>query len=138
MTGDCWVWTGAMFRKGYGNVRHWNGERWTNRGAHIVTYEAAYGPVPEGLFVCHHCDTPACCRPSHLFTGTQAENLADMTAKGRRRSGAYLAARTHCKYGHEFTPENTYVTKRGTRSCRTCARAATAAWRRNNRRPTNG
>lgn len=81
----CWEWRGAAFRYGYGNVRvrREDGE-WGNKGAHIVMYEAAYGLVPDGLFVCHECDYPPCVRPSHFFLGTQAENLADMTAKGRR------------------------------------------------------
>lgn len=89
-TGPCWEWTGATFYKGYGNVRHWNGERWTNKSAHIVMYEAAFGPVPEGLYVCHRCDNPPCCRPSHLFVGTQAENLQDMARKGRGRKSRRL------------------------------------------------
>jgi hypothetical protein len=32
------------------------------------------------------------------------------------------AARTHCKRGHEYTPENTRTTSNGYRQCRACAR----------------
>jgi hypothetical protein len=78
----CWTYTGHTNAAGYG---------WVNRGergkqamlAHRFTYEEAYGPIPQGLFVCHHCDNPPCLRPSHLFVASQAENMADMARKGR-------------------------------------------------------
>ncbi len=55
--------------------------------AHRYAWVLANGEIPAGLFVCHKCDVPACCRPSHMFLGTNEENLADMTAKGRRSIG---------------------------------------------------
>lgn len=74
----CWLWPGPLSH-GYGAL---HGKR-----AHRVVYEAAYGPVPPGLHVLHRCDTPACVRPSHLFLGTQADNIADKVAKGRQAKG---------------------------------------------------
>lgn len=50
--------------------------------AHRVAYATVHGD-PEGLDVCHRCDTPLCCNPNHHFLGTQADNMADMTRKGR-------------------------------------------------------
>ena len=50
---------------------------------HRVAYEEAFGPIAEGLYVLHRCDTPLCVRPDHLFVGTQGDNIHDMWTKGR-------------------------------------------------------
>ena len=76
----CWLWTGAKKPNGYGNLT-WVGKTLI---AHRASYMAFHGPIPEGMNVCHHCDTPSCVNPAHLFLGNQADNIADMDAKGRR------------------------------------------------------
>ncbi len=78
----CWIYTGAVNESGYGIVgRGRRGEG--NDRAHRVTYEHFVGPIPAGLFVCHHCDVPSCCNPQHLFLGTNDDNMADCWRKGR-------------------------------------------------------
>jgi HNH endonuclease len=67
----CWIWCGAMFRGGYGNVRH----EGRNVSAHRAMYEAVVGLIPEGLDLDHLCRTPACIRPSHLEPVSRGENL---------------------------------------------------------------
>lgn len=76
----CWLWTGARGREGYGSIGIQDHK--TER-AHRIAWQLTHGTIPGGLCVLHHCDTPACVRPSHLFLGTRTENNADKMAKGR-------------------------------------------------------
>mgnify|MGYP001009386135 CR=1 FL=1 len=86
-------------------------------GAHRVMYTAFVGPIPGGLQIDHLCRNRACVNPAHLEAVTSSEN------KRRGSSPAAINARkTRCNHGHLYTPENTYVTKLGSRACRTCIR----------------
>ena len=82
-TASCWEWMGARNHNGYGIVSR----RVGNSLAHRVSWAYVHGQIPEGLYACHTCDNPACVNPSHLFLGTQLDNMKDMSAKGRSRRG---------------------------------------------------
>jgi len=114
----CREWAGRLDRNGYGRLdregRAWYVHRWV--------WSLVYGPIPDGLYLCHRCDTPACYRVDHLFLGTQRDNLADMTTKGRRRNGNEV--KTQCPQGHPYDEDNTYINPRGHRDCRACRREA--------------
>lgn len=109
-TDSCWNWTGSL-RNGYGLFR-FNGKI---QSAHRVSFELIKGKIPKGLELDHLCRNPSCVNSDHLEPVTGKENNArsdSLPAKNARK--------THCKYGHEFTPENTYIMNCGGRRCIIC------------------
>jgi hypothetical protein len=90
--GPCWLWTAHTMNDGYGQFR-WEGR---DRPAHVVAYILTYGDMPEGRpFGLHRCDVRPCVRPDHIYAGTHAENMADMTTKGRAATGDRNGARLY-------------------------------------------
>jgi hypothetical protein len=82
----CALWAGAVIgRYGYGIFR---AACRMQVYAHRFAWEMANGPIPAGMLVCHRCDVYRCVNPSHLYLGTQADNLRDMRSKGRQARGA--------------------------------------------------
>lgn len=108
----CWHWTDYLNADGYGRVR-WNGRQ---PSCHRVVYMLLVGPIAEGLHLDHLCRVRHCVNPAHLEPVTPLENT--------RRSGSadYWRSKTHCPRNHPYDKANTYVTKRGARTCRRCAR----------------
>ena len=119
MTG-CWLWTGNLFyRCPYGQFQL---AGWRYR-AHRFSYTLFKGPIPDGLFVLHKCDTPLCVNPDHLFLGTARDNSHDALSKGRLVNR--MKGRTHSESSRTLmsinhrgkdTPETRLkksITKRG-------------------------
>ena len=76
---SCWDWKGCLYLTGYGQTTRARKYYY----AHRLAYEYSNGPIPAGMIICHKCDNRKCCRPSHLFLGTQFDNMRDMIEKGR-------------------------------------------------------
>ena len=116
----CWIWQAFINPDGYGMFR-FDGRM---RLAHRFSYLHHVGPIPDGMELDHECRVRSCVNPDHLVPMSHPEN-------NRRRDNGM---RDVCKYGHKFTPENTYVhvTKAGKiwRQCRTCRRIRGKARRR--------
>ena len=109
--GTCWEWKAYRDPNGYGQFGIKHGKL---INAHVLAYRLQYGDIPSGLVVMHSCDNPPCCNTDHLSVGTQADNLADMTAKGRRRStGPKNPARGQRSGAYTKPESRTYGEKNG-------------------------
>ncbi len=109
---ECWLWQRGA-RNGYGRFAV---TRDDIRTAHRVAWELTNGTIPEGLNVCHNCpdgDNPACCNPSHLWLGTQLDNMRDAKAKGRLMSGEPRAEHMRSVWRR---PHRRAMVRRGARS----------------------
>ena len=80
---SCWEWQASKTKTGYGYFGISRSNKTSILLAHRVSFAIHNGEIPDGMYVCHHCDNPSCCNPSHLFSGTQKQNLQDAARKGR-------------------------------------------------------
>lgn len=110
----CWDWTGHHDSDGYGRFDIRISTQKTI-GAHRFAYLWMKGPIPDGLVLDHLCRNVGCVNPDHVEPVTSAEN---------QRRGLNVALKTHCKQGHEYTPENTIIRWTGRRWCLACRKIA--------------
>ena len=102
-TRGCWNWTASKNSAGYGQIN-----RTRKLGpmlAHRFSYELHNGAIPDGLFVLHTCDNPACVNPAHLWLGTDQDNTDDKMAKGRCPAG-------EGHYNHRLTDNQVVAIRR--------------------------
>jgi hypothetical protein len=98
----CWMWLGTdRGSNRYGSI--------TVDGRHVPAHRYAWqlfrGAIPDGLLVCHHCDTPKCVNPDHLFLGTHQDNVDDCKRKGRLRGGTKTPLRGEANVRSKLTSE---------------------------------
>lgn len=73
---DCWPWRGTS---SYGTIKIQGAVYKANR----IAYCIVAGVDPGSIGVCHTCDNPPCCNPSHFMLGDQGINMRDALQKGR-------------------------------------------------------
>ena len=95
---ECWPWTGSVSSWGYGDA-YYLGRR-TN--ASRIAYSLANNVIPDGMVVCHSCDNRLCCNPSHLWVGTQGDNVRDCNEKKRGRG--QFSQGEHPRHAAKITP----------------------------------
>ncbi len=136
------MWIGKLNRKGYGIMSI----KRKSKLAHHVAWFLHYGEwPPKGFEIDHTNHDPKTCKLGNKCPHRRSVDVnhmklvrhKDHTGRDRSNAGESLGARTrarfaamtHCKQGHEFTPENTYRRLRGGRQCRQCYRDSGARWR---------
>jgi len=114
----CWIWLGTKRgSNGYGRI--------TSTGvvhqAHRFSWMLHRGSIPDGLLVCHKCDTPLCVNPDHLFLGTHQDNMRDCVEKGRTNGGTKTPLRGSENVRSKLTAQQVLQIRRDRRAQRKIA-----------------
>ena len=116
----CWEWIASTDRDGYGNFNYPTSTS-TIKRAHRASYDYFYGGIPEGMQVLHKCDNPPCVNPTHLYLGSNQQNVNDREDRNRN----HKKNKTHCPQGHPFdTTHNTSMGRGKLRRCSICTKAS--------------
>lgn len=102
---ECWNWNGTVNINGYGHLNIKIDNKWTNVLTHRVSFKIFNGYLTEGLVIDHKCRNRLCCNPDHIREVTPQVNSTENSTS----MGAVNIVKTHCKKGHEFTPDNIIV-----------------------------
>jgi hypothetical protein len=110
---ECWLWEAGRCTDGYGKFaitappKHAPKQKHVR--AHRLSYELQFGAVPAALVIRHKCDNPLCVNPSHLTTGTQAENIRDAIERGRFFTPRVIPRRRGSAHPHAVINEAVVV-----------------------------
>lgn len=107
----CFIWLGDESHNGYGRFQINN----RRIPAHRYAWLCQKGEIPDGLMVCHKCDTPQCCNVEHLFLGTCKQNKADSVSKGRHSHGK-IASVSRAEKLNSVLAKQIFIA-RGTHQC---------------------
>lgn len=113
---ECMLYALQTTKQGYAKRNLKIDGKWRNATLHREMYIALVGEIPEGLVLDHLCRNRSCINPDHLEPVTDGENI--------RRGISANGLKTHCKHGHEFTPDNIIIVTDGYRNCRICSNAS--------------
>lgn len=116
----CWLWLKGLTGKGYGAIKVDGRQLMATR----VSWTLYRGHLPSSLFMCHHCDNPACVNPDHLYPGTALDNIRDAIRRKRFKfpnRPPWAGTKAHCKRGHDLSKYGRYTPGTGWK-CRECNR----------------
>lgn len=127
--GNCWLWTGAIQK---GNPVFCT-KRPKGSKARRFSYTVIGGnKLPEGWRLVVLCGEQRCVRHSHV----EAVPRKEITRRSAAPTGEN-ARKTHCKSGHELTPENLHPSYPNRRICKICRRRAAHRWYEQHRGATS-
>jgi hypothetical protein len=115
----------TRYSNGDGTGYQWVYTRFGKLYVHHAVLTTFRGPAEVGQESRHYDGNDTNNRLENLLWGTRSENTLDQVRLGVHNN----ASKTHCKHGHEYTPENTYINPRGSRECQMCRRDRRDRWK---------